>query len=50
MIGNSVDNCDCSKGKRKESKPRKARSECWKGSYIETAKGLKKTRREQVSC
>jgi len=42
-----ADDCDC---ERKKSKPRKPRSQCWKGSYIETAKGLKKTRREQVSC
>jgi len=42
--------CDCGTGKKKPSKPRKPRSECWKGSYTETAKGIKKTRREQVSC
>jgi len=44
----STDECECPK--KKKSKPRTPRSQCWKGSYIETAKGLKKTRREQVPC
>jgi len=42
--------CDCATGLKKQRKPRKPRSECWAGSYTETAKGIKKTRREQVSC
>jgi len=41
------DKCKCTKTK---GKPRKPRSTCYKGSYIETAQGLKKTRREQVPC
>jgi len=44
----STDECECPK--KKKSKPRTPRSQCWKGSYVETAKGLKKTRREQVPC
>lgn len=43
------DVCSCDK-KRKERKPRKRRTECWKGSYTETATGLRKSRREQVPC
>lgn len=41
--------CRCP-SKKKKSSPRKARSVCWKGSYVETARGLRKTRREQVPC
>jgi len=42
--------CVCDEEKKKEKKKRKPRSECWKGSYIETATGTKKHRREQVTC
>jgi len=36
--------------KRKKSGPRKRRSICYKGSYTETATGLRKHKREQVPC
>jgi len=42
-----TDECRCP---RKRSRPRTPRNVCWKGSYIETATGLKKTRREQIPC
>jgi hypothetical protein len=42
-----TDDCTCDKPKRK---PRAPRAECWKGSYVETARGLRKTRRERVTC
>jgi len=41
------EDCKC---KKKPSKPRKPRTECWKGSYIETAKGTIKHRRERTTC
>lgn len=41
--------CKCT-GTRNKGKPRQPRSVCYRGTYIETAKGLKKVRREQVPC
>lgn len=40
--------CECEE--RKKPKPRQPRAECWKGSYVETAFGLRKQRRELVPC
>jgi len=39
--------CECPKKKRGK---RKLRTVCYKGSYVETAKGLTKRKREQVPC
>jgi len=39
--------CDCKPKKRKPAKPR---TECYKGSYVEKARGLTKTKREKVPC
>lgn len=36
--------------KKKKSKPREPRTECWTGTYTETAKSSKKTRLQQVPC
>lgn len=46
------DPCDCkAQGKKKsERQPRKPRSQCWTGTYTETATGLRKTRRTEVPC
>jgi hypothetical protein len=41
--------CKCN-DKKKKREPRRGRTECWKGSYVETARGLRKTRRERVPC
>jgi len=41
--------CDCKKTRTK-NKPRKPRDVCWKGTYLETARGLSKTRRVRVDC
>jgi len=46
----STKDCECEKEKKKERKPRQPRRECWKGSYVETAFGLRKQRRELVPC
>lgn len=43
-----LDKCKCKK--KKQSAPRKPRTECWKGSYVETSSGTRKTRRERVPC
>ena len=45
--GGRTDNCDCKSKKRKPAKPRTV---CYKGSYVEKAKGLTKTKREKISC
>jgi len=42
-----LDRC---KQQRKKRAQRKARTECWRGTYIERATGLSKTRREKVPC
>lgn len=42
--------CKCPKPKRKPRGPRKRRAVCYKGSYVETATGLRKRKREQVPC
>jgi len=42
-----TDNCDCKPKKRKPAKPRTV---CYKGSYVEKARGLTKTKRETVPC
>lgn len=40
--------CRCKKPKKRG--PRKARSVCYKGSYVETATGLRKRKRERIPC
>lgn len=40
--------CRCKKPKKRG--PRKPRSVCYKGSYVETSTGLRKRRREQIPC
>lgn len=42
------DQCDCAKKKKKKKK--KDRDVCYRGTYIETKKGLVKKRLEQVPC
>lgn len=44
-----VNDCTCTKTAQKRKK-RSPRAECWKGTYVETALGLLKTRREKVPC
>lgn len=45
-----TDSCSCSDGKKKKPKKRKARTICYRGTYTETARSLRKVRREQVPC
>lgn len=45
----ATDKCNCDKRKKKRE-PRKPRTECWTGSYRETARGTSKKRREQIPC
>jgi hypothetical protein len=40
--------CDCAP--KKKRKPATPRTECFKGSYVEKARGLTKTKREKVPC
>lgn len=40
--------CDCKQQKKR--KPRNPRTVCYRGTYVETASGLSKTRKEEVSC
>lgn len=43
--------CDCHKGTvTRHRKPRKPRTVCFKGTYYETATGLRKQKRELISC
>lgn len=44
-----TDECSCDERKKKRE-PRAPRTECWKGTYTESARGLSKTRRERVPC
>jgi len=44
------DNCDCEKPKKKDRRPRPPRSQCYTGTYTETARGLIKRKRTQVPC
>jgi hypothetical protein len=41
--------CDC-QGKKKQTQPRKARSVCYSGRFIERSHGLQKTRQRKVPC
>jgi len=43
-----LDKCNCPRPKTR--KKRTPRSECWKGTYIEKATGISKTRRVPVDC
>lgn len=45
----STDTCNCSE-KKKQKKKRKPRSVCYRGSYTETSKSLRKVRRESIPC
>jgi len=40
--------CECPP--KKPRKPRQPRTECWGGTYVETATGLRKTKRRRVAC
>jgi len=42
------DKCKCPP--KKKGKPRQPRTECWGGTYVETATGLRKTKRRRVAC
>lgn len=44
-----VNDCTCTKTAQRRKK-RSPRRECWKGTYVESALGLSKTRRERVPC
>lgn len=48
-LGEPSQPCDCKKTKEKPKK-KKPRTVCWKGSYVEGSKSLKKTRRVRVDC
>lgn len=40
----------CRERAKQRRKKRKPRTECWKGSYVETRKGTLKKRREKIRC
>jgi len=42
--------CECEKPKAKDRRPRPPRSQCFTGTYTETARGLIKRKRQQVPC
>jgi hypothetical protein len=42
--------CLCPKATRTKSKPRKKRTKCFKGGYVETASGLLKSPKEEIPC
>lgn len=44
-----LDRCNC-EPKKKSKKPKKPRAVCYRGTYTERAKGLIKSRKEQVPC
>lgn len=44
------DRCNCKKEKKKEKKKRKPRDQCWKGTYVQHARGISYSRKEQVPC
>lgn len=43
-----ADSCNCPKPKKR--KPRPPRNECWKGTYVQRARGISYTKREMVPC
>lgn len=45
----SGDNCQCTKP-TKPRKPRKPRTVCYRGTYVETARGTSKFKREKIPC
>jgi hypothetical protein len=46
-----VDTCQCEGGgKKKKKRKKKPREVCYRGTYIETSRSLKKTRKEEVPC
>lgn len=42
--------CGCKKKPKKKAKERPPRAVCWRGTYVQRAKGISYTRREQVPC
>jgi hypothetical protein len=47
-LGQPPDRCSCSSTKPR--KPRKKRTECYRGTYYETATGTTKFRKERITC
>jgi len=45
-----ADGCNCAAEKKKPKKKKKPRTICYKGSYTERSKSLRKVRREQIPC
>lgn len=43
-----ADSCSCAK--KKPKKKREPRAVCYRGTYTETSKSLRKVRREQIPC
>jgi hypothetical protein len=51
VMTGSTDPCNCPHGKRKKPRgERKPRTECFTGTYTETARGISKKRSTQVPC
>lgn len=46
----NADTCQCSKKKKDKKKKRKDREVCYRGTYVETKRGLSKKRIEEVPC
>jgi len=44
------DKCKCDEKKKKESKPREARTKCFKGTFRQRAKGISYSRGEEIPC
>lgn len=44
------DGCSCSAEKKKRKKKREPRSVCYRGTYTETSKSLRKVRGERIRC
>lgn len=45
-----TDECSCGGQKKKPKKKRKPRTICYRGTYRETSRSLKKTRGEPIPC
>lgn len=45
-----TDTCKCDKGKKKKKKKREPRTVCYRGTYVQRAKGTTFTPKEQVPC
>lgn len=46
----ALDKCRCDEKRRKKREPRKPRTVCRAGSYIQTAKGIKYHPNREVPC